>query len=206
MTSRGLGWAIALGGLLLAPALALAQDEAAPARPGMRGEARMHAGPGGPGMRPGMGAMHGGRGAWGMRRGGMGMGMGMGPMMLRELDLTEAQRAKVEDIHERTMKRAIQARADVQLARLDLGRLLRAERPDARAIDAQIDRIATLRAGIAKAHVGALLEVRGLLTPEQQKKLQELRRMGPGGRGHERMGLGPDDGEDEGEDPGDGSF
>jgi Spy/CpxP family protein refolding chaperone len=87
------------------------------------------------------------------------------------------------------MKQNLQARADMGVARIDLAKLMRAERPDREAIAAQIDRIAELRATMAKARMNALLDARGVLTPEQLKKARELH----GGRG-----MGPHAGLDPG--------
>jgi Spy/CpxP family protein refolding chaperone len=81
--------------------------------------------------------------------------------------------------HERQERKAIQARADIQLARLDLRKLMEADKPDSKAIEAQIDRIAGLRAGLEKSRMATMLEFRASLTPEQQKKLRELRERGP---------------------------
>jgi Spy/CpxP family protein refolding chaperone len=121
-----------------------------------------------------MGMRHGmGRGAHMMRRG------GFGPRLARELDLTAEQREKMKAAHERQERKAIQARADIQLARLDLRKLMDADKPDSKAIDAQIDRIAGIRAGLAKSRMATMLEFRATLTPEQQKKLRELRERGP---------------------------
>ena len=106
-------------------------------------------------------------------------------MMMRELGLSDAQRDKMADIRDRQQRKGIQARADIALAELDLRKLMRAENPDGRAIDAQIDRLAALRAGLHKARVAAMLERRAVLTPEQRKKLRE---MGPPGRMREGMG------------------
>ena len=131
---------------------------------------------GGPGMGPGATGM--GRG---MGRGArMRHGMGFGPMLARELDLTAEQREKMKAAHERQERKAIQTRADIQLARLDLHKLMEADKPDSKAIEAQIDRIAGLRAGLVKSRVATMLELRASLTPEQQKKLRELREKGPG--------------------------
>jgi len=125
-------------------------------------------GPGAMGMGRGMG--HGGRM---MHRG------GLGPRLARELELTAEQKEKMKAAHERQERKAIQARADIQLARLDLRKLMQADKPDSKAIEAQIDRIAGLRAGLEKSRVATMLEFRASLTPEQQKKLRELRESGP---------------------------
>ena len=117
----------------------------------------------------------------GPRAGGPGAapGAGFGHGAMAKLDLSETQREKLADLHERTLKTNIQARADLRVAQLDLRKLMRAETPDARAIEAQIDKLAGLRAAIQKTRVKALLDARSVLTPEQQKQLRELR--GPGG-------------------------
>ena len=114
----------------------------------------MRGGPmGGPGMEPGMGA-------------------GCGPMMLRGLDLTADQQKKVAIIHEKQARLMVQAQADVRIAEMDMQALMRAETPDKAKIDAQIDKLAQLRAGMQKSRTATLLEVRALLTPEQLKKCQ----------------------------------
>ena len=137
----------------------------------------------------GMGGPMGGPGM-----GGPGMGRGGFAGALHALDLTDAQRAKLADIHERQMRRDIQARADLAIARLDLRKAMRAEKPEAFAINAQIDKVARLRTDMAKSHVASLLEARALLTPEQLKKLGEMRAQGPGagapGQGG-GFGMGP---------------
>jgi Spy/CpxP family protein refolding chaperone len=168
-----------LGAGLAARAARAQEPEGAPDEPGLWAALdEDDAGPGmdhgsmghGPGMGPGaMG--HGRR----MGRG----GMGFEPGVMSQLDLTAEQREKMRAAHEREQRKAIQARADIQLAHLDLRKLMQAEKPDQRAIDAQIDRISTMRANLQKSHVATMLEFRASLTPEQQKKLRELHQQGP---------------------------
>jgi Spy/CpxP family protein refolding chaperone len=95
--------------------------------------------------------------------------------MMRELDLSKDQREKVEALRERQERSTIRMRADLQTSRLDLKRLMRAERPDRMAINRQIDRLAQQRADMQKARVGMMLDMRGLLTPEQQERARERR-------------------------------
>jgi Spy/CpxP family protein refolding chaperone len=93
--------------------------------------------------------------------------------MLRELDLTKEQREKVAELRERAERSAIRLRADLQTSRLDLRRMVRAERADRMAINRQIDRIAQMRAEMEKARVAAMLDIRDLLTPEQRERTRE---------------------------------
>lgn len=148
----------------------------------------------GPGM--GMGAEH-------MGPGGMHSGAGMGPggprmrgaMMharMAQLDLTQAQRDRMHAIHEGQQRKAIQMRADQQLARLDMAKLMRADKPDQVALNAQIDRMARMRAEAAKSRMAAHLEMRSVLTADQLKKMHEpksMMHMAPGampGHGEKR--------------------
>jgi len=140
-------------------------------RGGRRGPGRMGMGPGGPG----------------------GPGGFLG--MMRHLDLSDSQRERLRDLHERQQRRDIQSRADVQIARLELRRAMTANRPESGEIDAQIDKLARLRADQAKSHMAMVLEARALLTPEQLEKAKAMRaRMAMGMRGPGAMGGpgGPD--------------
>lgn len=133
----------------------------------------------GRGMRMGRGmGRHGGMGR-GMGGPGLEMGMGRG---FAGLDLTDAQRDKLALIHERQQRKAIQARADMQLARMDLRKLMKADSPSATSINAQIDKLARMRADMQKGHVATFLEARALLTPEQLKQLRESKPGSPGRR------------------------
>ncbi|MFN8588373.1 MAG: Spy/CpxP family protein refolding chaperone [Candidatus Eisenbacteria bacterium] len=124
-------------------------------------------------------------------RGGPGMGRGAGhmAMMFGMLDLSDAQKAKMRDIHERQMRSNIQARADLQLARMDMAKLMRAENPDQAAINAQVDKMAKMRADVQKSRIATMLEARAQLTPEQRKKLDAMRANGPMGM-HGGPGMG----------------
>jgi Spy/CpxP family protein refolding chaperone len=103
---------------------------------------------------------------------GPGMGAGHGPMMLKALDLTAEQQKKVTAIHEKQARLMVQAQADTRIAAMDLQQLMRAETPDKAKIEAQIDKLALMRAGMQKSRAATMLEVRALLTPEQLKKFQ----------------------------------
>ena len=119
----------------------------------------------------------------GMRRGAM-MHRGMRPRMMMgafaRLDLTDAQKKQLAEVHEKQQRKAIQSRADLDLAQLDLRKAMRAETPNTATINAQIDKLSKLRADAQKSRVAAFLEARALLTPEQQKQLREGPMGGPG--------------------------
>jgi Spy/CpxP family protein refolding chaperone len=130
----------------------------------------------------------------GMAHGDAAMRHGMrGPAMMHQLDLTDTQKQRLRELRERQARHDIQARADLQLARLDLRRLMTSDHPDAGAIDTQIDKLSRLRADRQKERVATMLEARALLSPEQRAKWRELhgdmgpRRGMPGARMRERM-------------------
>ena len=105
-----------------------------------------------------------------------GMGMRRHRMeIMRELDLSKEQRDKIADLREKQERGAIRMRADLQTARLDMRRMMRADKADRMAINRQIDRIAQLCAEMAKARVGTMLDIRGLLTPEQLERVRARR-------------------------------
>ena len=108
-------------------------------------------------------------------QGGHAMGM---HMRLSRLDLTEAQRGKMRDLHEAAQRKNIQREADMKLARMDLHKLMRADAPSAQAVNSQIDKLSKLRADGMKAHYDTWLQARALLTPEQLQKLKDT--SGPG--------------------------
>ena len=111
----------------------------------------------------------------GMRRGGaMHRSMRHRPLAAFErLDLTDEQRKQIADVREKQQRKAIQSRADLDVAQLDLHKAMKAETPSASSINTQIDKISKLRADAHKSRVAAFLEARALLTPEQQKQLRE---------------------------------
>jgi Spy/CpxP family protein refolding chaperone len=142
-----------------------------------------------------MGMMHDhgrGHGRMGHRMHGMGGGL---RGRLEELDLTSQQRERIRDIHDRQRRNAIQARADLETAGLDLRKLMRDDTPDMRAINSQIDRIARMRAELRKSQVAAMFEARSVLTPSQREKLHDMGprggRRGDGDSRHDRDGSEP---------------
>jgi Spy/CpxP family protein refolding chaperone len=113
-----------------------------------------------------------------------GMGRGMGGGMfgprgagmrgnLAGLDLTDDQRTKLQALHETQARKAVQRRADMQLARLDLHKLMREDRPNMAGVNSQIDKLARLHAESMKARFETHMQARALLTPEQVKKLRQ---------------------------------
>ena len=183
------------GVLCLAPLAVTARAQERPARDQVVGEATERPGDPEEGDRladlDGLDMLLAGDVAAGPGPGDMGPGMHMGPGggvaggLHEKLNLTGEQKEKLADIHDRQERRAIPIQGDLRIAALDLHKLLRAERPDQRAIDAQIDRLAGLRASLQKSRVASMIEARSVLSPAQQKLMREEH---GGMRGHGMRG------------------
>jgi Spy/CpxP family protein refolding chaperone len=128
-----------------------------------------------------------GRGA-GMCGGCMGMYgerpmMGRGMMMhIQQLGLDDNQTAKFKSIHLKMKRESIQREAQVRIAELELKELLDKDPVDMKAAEAKVRQIESLRAELKILHLRTHEEVKGILTPEQRKKLDTFRdmRMGSG--------------------------
>jgi Spy/CpxP family protein refolding chaperone len=153
--------------LLLAPVLVSAQtQDAQPARPNPRPPAGQ------------MGPM-----------GQMGAMGHMGPMKARrdikaELGLTEVQQADIRKARENARRERLRKTTDLKIANLDLKSLLRAEKVDEKAVAAKLAEAQAAQGALLKLRVDTALAMKRILTPEQQKKLQEIR----GENGGNRMG------------------
>ena len=99
------------------------------------------------------------------------------PEALERLGLTDAQRSRLQALHETNMRTMIRAEAEVRIAELDLDGLIQQDSPDVKAIDAAADKVGALRLSIHKAMITEALGVRALLTPDQRSR---LRKLGPG--------------------------
>jgi Spy/CpxP family protein refolding chaperone len=116
-----------------------------------------------------------------------------------ELKLTAAQKRQLVEIGDAQRRKAIDTRAEMERARLDLETLMREDGPDRARVDQAIDRLARLRGEQMKAAFGVRLEARRILTAEQRRQLEQMPH-GPGlGRdGGWRDGREPDRGRDGG--------
>ncbi len=180
--------------VLMLPALASAQDQPpAPPGPGFAGppDPPFGFGPQHRGMGPGMGR---GMGPRAFR----GQGPGMFPpqgfgRLQEELGLTEEQRNKLHQQSLEGRKASVRTRADLEIKRMELGELMRADNPDRAQIDRKLRELADLRYAREKSRVDQHLAFLGTLTPEQRTKLKQFRErgFGPGPQGPGGQGPGP---------------
>ena len=154
--------ALAVAGVLMAGGLASAQ--------GPDGQ-----GPGGQGMEPGRFGQHrppmegafGGAGAHGQ--------WWNNPNVVKQLTLTDDQRKAMDGIVQDHKMKLIDLQANLQKAEVTMGPMMKADTPDQKAIEAQIDKVVMARAELEKANARFLLDIRMQLKPDQWKQLQTLR-------------------------------
>ncbi len=120
---------------------------------------------------------------------------GADPARLEEaLGLDPGQVQQLRQLRGEQQKAAIRQRADLEVARLELQELLSAETVDERAVAAKTDALAKLQTAALRARIDSRLALRKVLTAEQARKLEQLRRHAPRGmrerRPHRRVGPG----------------
>jgi Spy/CpxP family protein refolding chaperone len=116
--------------------------------------------------------------------------------MKAELGLTDEQGEKLRQIFTESRKAGIRTRADLQIRRMELHELLRADKTDRDAAMKKVQEISDLRAQQMRSHVESMLAAKTILTPEQQKKIHammadRMSRRGDGFQGRRGMGRRP---------------
>lgn len=93
------------------------------------------------------------------------------------IDLDPQIRSRIRAIAREASEENVARRAAIDQARKVLRSLLDREVPDPAAVDEQIDVLTDLQRGLIKRRVAAMIEIRGLLSPEQILQLADLRRL-----------------------------
>ena len=86
-------------------------------------------------------------------------------------DLTEEQKAQIEEIHKSAKEGMKAQREESKEIRMKIMELKTAENPDQAQINKLIDRQSAIKADMMKQRTAAELKVRSILTPEQRKVL-----------------------------------
>jgi len=92
----------------------------------------------------------------------------------QELKLTGHQEKKLQELHFNAAKELIQMRSDLQIARLDLKRMLAEDQPEREMIFSQVEQISKIQAEMKKVHIEKMLAFREILNREQLEKFREL--------------------------------
>lgn len=101
--------------------------------------------------------------------------------------LTDSQKLQVDAIKLESDKKIVEFKADLKIKKAELDKLLIAENPVKKAIDAKIDEISVIKAKIQKEKVDHRLKVREILSPEQRAKFDSMHH---GKKSHKKMSSG----------------
>ncbi|MCL4523701.1 MAG: periplasmic heavy metal sensor, partial [Acidobacteria bacterium] len=102
-------------------------------------------------------------------------GLMQNPAMRERLKITPDQLAKFQ-AHESAMaKTMIRSRADIQVKRLELAELMRADKPDRVLIDKKLREVQDATFAQEKARIDGQLSVRDMFTPEQRQEMEKIR-------------------------------
>jgi Spy/CpxP family protein refolding chaperone len=93
---------------------------------------------------------------------------------LKQLDLTDAQKASIQAIRTVTQEDMIQKRADLKTARVELREQLRKDTVNMSAVESQVMKLEGLRSAMMLSAIKSLEKIKAALTPEQRKKLTEI--------------------------------
>ena len=97
-----------------------------------------------------------------------------GCMMLKNIpNLTDEQKAKLEKLHAEMQKMMEAAMADMEKQAMEMKALMK-DPVDVKKIEAKIDEIAMMKAGMQKKCLAHRLAVRALLNAEQKAKFDEM--------------------------------
>ncbi len=101
------------------------------------------------------------------------------PEIQKEIGLTADQIKKLEDIAFGAARASIQGRANLQIQRLELGRMMRQDNPDRAAVDKKIDEIEQAESALRKSMIHGTLDAQSVLTKEERQKLTDLSQRKP---------------------------
>lgn len=130
-------------------------------------------------------------------------------MLIRRADkigLTPDQVSKIRQEILGDQTKSVDLVAKIQKDKIEVARLLSADKVDERAVGVQIDDAAKAEAELHKLHLAMMLRVRAILTPEQRQKLDERKApkpdaaVAPGKTA--ATGAADDDGDDDDDDDG----
>lgn len=110
-------------------------------------------------------------------------------MLKEELGLSDDQTKQLKPIVLQAIKAAIQQRADLQIAEIELGELLAADPVEMAQVEAKLKAIEGLRTTLRLTLIKAHEQAKALLTPEQRQKLERLHDRMPGMMGSGMMGM-----------------
>ena len=100
--------------------------------------------------------------------------------IMSELNLTDAQKEKLKTMRSAHQKEMIKLQAAAKIAQIELGDVLHQDNPKSGDVKAKIDAANAARNKVTEARIMNRLESKKVFTPEQLKKMEELKsKQGP---------------------------
>jgi Spy/CpxP family protein refolding chaperone len=126
----------------------------------------------------------------GMKGGGHGPG-GIGWLVHNEeaakaLGVTEDQLTQLREVSYQSEIQQIKTRADLEIAQLELRRLIASAKPTEEAVGKAVDKVSGLEAQLQKTRIGEMLKARAILGEEMMGKLRDAMREHMRERGMDR--------------------
>ena len=103
-----------------------------------------------------------------------------------ELELTDSQIAQLKEMKLDMQKKSIQNRANIEIAELEFKTLMHSEKVDLSQVKNKLKQVADLETEMKFMHISTIEKAKDILTPEQKKKLSELKSEM---ESHEGMGM-----------------
>ena len=110
--------------------------------------------------------------------------------MRERLKITPEQVTKFQVQHSAISKSMIRSHADIQVKRMELAELMRAEKPDRVLIDKKLREVQDASFAQEKARIDGQLTMRDLFTPEQRQEMEKMREEFRGSRMQQGPGQG----------------
>ena len=110
------------------------------------------------------------------RGGGRSAGAANPEQLAKALELTPEQQKKLKALRLDNAKKMVRLRADLQIAQMDMKSLLDQPAPNSAEVKARVAEVNRVNAEILSKRIDHQLGMKGILTPEQQQKLQTLQK------------------------------
>ena len=108
----------------------------------------------------------------------------MSEKMATELNLTDAQKDKLKTLRSKHQKEMVKLQAAAKIARIDLGDVLHQDNPKESDVKSKIAASNAAQNKVTEARIMNRLETKKVFTPEQLKKMEELK-----SQHHRRKGM-----------------
>lgn len=93
-----------------------------------------------------------------------------------KIGLNEDQVKKIEKLHDQFQESMIRRKADIKIKELKLSSYLKEDQLNRKKMESMIRDVANMKTDMKIAHMNHLLDVKNMLSPDQLKKIEELKK------------------------------